>query len=87
MLCLAAVLGEMASTWPVAGAMFTWTFRLCRSNRRLDPLARYFSWIVGSFLLFSHVLLQVSLLRLFLSSLEAISMKSSRYRNSESFED
>lgn len=111
MLCLAAVLGEMASTWPVSGApcprratislvccttcwlarwlqldaaveaqvvrwltnrkltfvvfrsligaMFTWTFRLCRSSRRLDPWARFFSWIVGSFLLVSHILLQV----------------------------
>ncbi|SCZ97268.1 BZ3500_MvSof-1268-A1-R1_Chr4-2g07099 [Microbotryum saponariae] len=56
---LAAVLGEMASTWPVAGAMFTWTFRLCRSSRRLDIWARYLSWIVGSFLLCSHILLQI----------------------------
>lgn len=59
MLALAAVLGEMASTWPVAGAMFTWTFRICRTSRRLDPWARFLSWIVGSFLLVSHVLLQV----------------------------
>ncbi|SCV69196.1 BQ2448_2216 [Microbotryum intermedium] len=58
-LSFAAVLGEMASTWPVAGAMFTWTFRLCRSSRRLDPWARYLSWIVGSFLLCSHILLQI----------------------------
>lgn len=59
MLCLAAVLGEMASTWPVAGAMFTWVFRLCRSRKWLDPWARYASWVVGSLLLCSHILLQV----------------------------
>ncbi|KAM0791010.1 hypothetical protein ACM66B_004309 [Microbotryomycetes sp. NB124-2] len=59
MLCLAAVLGEMASTYPVAGAMFTWTFRLCRSSKRLDPWARFMSWVVGTFLLVSHILLQI----------------------------
>ncbi|GAA5995300.1 uncharacterized protein JCM10292_005088 [Rhodotorula paludigena] len=59
MLCLAAVLGEMASTWPVAGAMFTWVFRLCRSRKWLDPWARYASWVVGSLLLCSHILLQI----------------------------
>lgn len=59
MISLAAVLGEMASTWPVAGAMFTWVFRLCRSKKRLNPWARYASWVVGSLLLCSHVLLQV----------------------------
>ncbi len=56
---LAAVLAEMASTWPVAGANFTWVFRLCRSSRRLDPFARYFSWVIGSFLLCYHILLQI----------------------------
>ncbi|GAA5930763.1 hypothetical protein JCM1841_006410 [Sporobolomyces salmonicolor] len=59
MCCLAAVLGEMASTWPVAGAMFTWVFRLCRSKKSLDPWARYASWVTGSLLLCSHVLLQI----------------------------
>lgn len=59
MISLAAVLGEMASTWPVAGAMFTWVFRLCRSKKSLNPWARYASWVVGSLLLCSHVLLQV----------------------------
>lgn len=39
--------------------MFTWTFRLCRSCRPLDGLARYISWIVGSFLLCSHILIQI----------------------------
>lgn len=59
MVSLAAILGEMASTWPVAGAMFTWVFRLCRSRKALNPWARYASWIVGSLLLCSHLLLQV----------------------------
>ena len=59
MMSLAAVLGEMASTWPVAGAMFTWVFRLCRSRKGLNPWARYASWVVGSLLLCSHILLQV----------------------------
>ncbi|GAA6056973.1 hypothetical protein JCM3770_001993 [Rhodotorula araucariae] len=59
MMALAAVLGEMASTWPVAGAMFTWVFRLCRSSKSLNPWARYASWIVGSLLLCSHILLQI----------------------------
>ncbi|BGP42977.1 hypothetical protein JCM10449v2_006992 [Rhodotorula kratochvilovae] len=59
MMALAAVLGEMASTWPVAGAMFTWVFRLCRSSKGLNPWARYASWIVGSLLLCSHILLQI----------------------------
>ncbi|GAA5900155.1 hypothetical protein JCM6882_002628 [Rhodosporidiobolus microsporus] len=56
---VAALLGEMASTWPVAGASFTWVFRLCRSKRRLDPWARYMSWVTGSILLCSHILLQI----------------------------
>ncbi|GAA5963162.1 hypothetical protein JCM8115_001040 [Rhodotorula mucilaginosa] len=59
MVSLAAILGEMASTWPVAGAMFTWVFRLCRSRKALNPWARYASWIVGSLLLCSHLLLQI----------------------------
>ncbi|KPV71547.1 uncharacterized protein RHOBADRAFT_56584 [Rhodotorula graminis WP1] len=59
MMSLAAVLGEMASTWPVAGAMFTWVFRLCRSRKGLNPWARYASWVVGSLLLCSHILLQI----------------------------
>ncbi|GAA5824675.1 hypothetical protein JCM11251_005297 [Rhodosporidiobolus azoricus] len=56
---VAAVLGEMASTWPVAGASFTWVFRLCRSKRSLNPWARYASWVTGSMLLCSHILLQI----------------------------
>lgn len=60
MCTVAAVLGEMASAYPVAGAMFTWTFRLSRSSRRFDSSARYFSWIVGSFMLCYHILTQVS---------------------------
>lgn len=59
MVSLAAILGEMVSTWPVAGAMFTWVFRLCRSKKALNPWARYLSWMTGSLLLCSHLLLQV----------------------------
>ena len=40
--------------------MFTWVFRLCRSSKRFDSLARYASWVTGSFLLCSHILTQVS---------------------------
>ncbi|KAM0752190.1 hypothetical protein T439DRAFT_287531 [Meredithblackwellia eburnea MCA 4105] len=61
MCALAAVLGEMASTYPVAGAMFTWVFRLCRSSKRFDGWARYASWVTGSFLLCSHILTQIVL--------------------------
>ncbi|KAK4704983.1 hypothetical protein P7C70_g1220, partial [Phenoliferia sp. Uapishka_3] len=61
MCALAAILGEMASTYPVAGAMFTWVFRLCRSSKRFDAFARYASWITGSFLLCSHILTQIVL--------------------------
>lgn len=60
MCAIAAILGEMVSTWPVAGAMFTWVFRLSRSIKALDPWARYLSWMTGSFLLCSHILLQVN---------------------------
>ncbi|BGP19556.1 hypothetical protein JCM10213_000156 [Rhodosporidiobolus nylandii] len=59
MIGLAAVLGELASTYPVAGASFTWVFRLCRSKRSLDPWARFASWLTGSALLCSHILLQI----------------------------
>ncbi|POY75992.1 hypothetical protein BMF94_1077 [Rhodotorula taiwanensis] len=59
MVSLAAILGEMVSTWPVAGAMFTWVFRLCRSKKALNPWARYLSWMTGSLLLCSHLLLQI----------------------------
>ncbi|GAA5899863.1 uncharacterized protein JCM6883_006013 [Sporobolomyces salmoneus] len=59
MCAVAAILGEMVSTWPVAGAMFTWVFRLSRSIKALDPWARYLSWMTGSFLLCSHILLQI----------------------------
>ncbi|GAA6008097.1 hypothetical protein JCM11491_001882 [Sporobolomyces phaffii] len=59
MCAIAAILGEMVSTWPVAGAMFTWVFRLSRSIKALDPWARYLSWMTGSFLLCSHILLQI----------------------------
>ncbi|GAA6044220.1 hypothetical protein JCM8097_002269 [Rhodosporidiobolus ruineniae] len=59
MIGLAAVLGELASSFPVAGASFTWVFRLCRSKKALDPWARYASWLTGSALLCSHLLLQI----------------------------
>lgn len=55
-----AIRAPTFSSTLLAGAMFTWTFRLCRSSRRLDPWARFLSWIVGSFLLCSHILLQVT---------------------------
>ncbi|GAA6012779.1 hypothetical protein JCM10207_005357 [Rhodosporidiobolus poonsookiae] len=59
MIGAASLLGEFASTWPVAGASFTWVFRLCRSRRSLNPWARYASWLIGSALLCSHLLLQI----------------------------
>lgn len=61
MCMLVAVIGEMASTYPVAGAMFTYSFRLCRSTRLLNSSARYISWLVGSFLLCAHILVQILL--------------------------
>lgn len=69
---LAAVLAEMASTYPVSGAMFTWVFRLCRSSRRLDPFARYLSWVIGSFLLCYHILLQVVIVYQLAKAIEGI---------------
>lgn len=56
---LVAILAEMASTYPVAGAMFTWSYRLCRSSPILNKYARYISWLVGSMLLAAHLLTQV----------------------------
>lgn len=41
--------------------MFTWTFRLCRSSKRLDSSARFTSFTVGSILLCAHILTQIVL--------------------------
>lgn len=61
-MCLfTAVLAEMSSSYPVAGAMYTWTFRLCRLSPTLRPLARFLSWLCGSFLLCGHILAQMLL--------------------------
>ena len=37
-----AVLGEFASAFPVAGAMFTWVFKLARASKPLRDWARFF---------------------------------------------
>ena len=77
MCIFSAVLAEISSSYPVAGAMcvsgslflgcnptdeayrYTWTFRLCRLSPTLRPLARFLSWLCGSFLLCGHILAQV----------------------------
>ncbi|EGF99036.1 uncharacterized protein MELLADRAFT_113068 [Melampsora larici-populina 98AG31] len=61
MCCLNAVLAEMASAYPVTGAMFTWTFKLARAHPKLRDWAQLLSWQVAVFLTVSHVLTQVQL--------------------------
>lgn len=54
-----AVLGEFASAYPVAGAMFTWVFKLARASEKTRDWARFLSWMTGSFLLVAHLFSQV----------------------------
>ncbi|GAA97304.1 uncharacterized protein L969DRAFT_14610 [Mixia osmundae IAM 14324] len=61
MIIMAAVVAELAGTYPVAGAMYSWTFLLCRACPPLRGSARYISWVTGSFLLCGHILTQVLL--------------------------
>ncbi|KAA1097673.1 hypothetical protein PGT21_016641 [Puccinia graminis f. sp. tritici] len=58
MTCVNAAFAEMASAFPIAGAMFSWTFKLARANPRLRDWARIISWVVGFLLTTSHVVLQ-----------------------------
>ncbi|OAV89774.1 hypothetical protein PTTG_28553, partial [Puccinia triticina 1-1 BBBD Race 1] len=60
-LCLSAVVAEIASAYPVAGAMLTWTFKLARANPKLRDWARFISWLVGTLLFVAHVVVQVAL--------------------------
>ncbi|KAG0139992.1 hypothetical protein CROQUDRAFT_53912 [Cronartium quercuum f. sp. fusiforme G11] len=61
MLCLSAVIAELASAFPAAGAMLTWTFKLARANTVLRNWARFISWLIGTLLFFAHVVIQVAL--------------------------
>ncbi|KAH9822702.1 amino acid permease-domain-containing protein [Melampsora americana] len=61
MSCVNAVLAEMASAYPVTGAMFTWTFKLARAHPKLRDWAQLLSWQVAVFLTASHVFTQVQL--------------------------
>ncbi|PLW29465.1 hypothetical protein PCANC_15060 [Puccinia coronata f. sp. avenae] len=56
-----AIFAEMASAFPVAGAMFIWTFKLARSIPWLRSWARLISWIIGFFLLTAHLMLQLEI--------------------------
>ncbi|MBW0463763.1 hypothetical protein O181_003478 [Austropuccinia psidii MF-1] len=67
LLCLSAVVAEISSAYPVAGAMLTWSFKLARANPRLKEWARYISWLVGTLLFMAHVLIQVALTSQFTS--------------------
>ncbi|KAA1085403.1 hypothetical protein PGT21_005976 [Puccinia graminis f. sp. tritici] len=58
MVCLNAVFGEMASAFPISGAMFSWTFKLARSHPHLRDWARIISWVVGFLLSTVHLMLQ-----------------------------
>ncbi|CAH7688784.1 amino acid permease-domain-containing protein [Phakopsora pachyrhizi] len=60
-----AVIGEMASAYPVAGAMYTWTFKLARASSRLRNYARYISWLVGFLLIVVHLVTSVQISRYF----------------------
>lgn len=51
---LSATLAEFASAFPVCGAMFTWTWKLCRASPGLKQYARFLSWVNGSFLFIGH---------------------------------
>ncbi|OAV93254.1 hypothetical protein PTTG_08541 [Puccinia triticina 1-1 BBBD Race 1] len=57
--CLNMALGEMSSAFPVAGAMFSWTFKLARANPHLRDWARIMSWVVGFLLFMSHLIMQL----------------------------
>ena len=59
--CLHGAFAEMASAFPVAGAMFSWTFKLARANPHLRDWARMISWVVGFLLFTSHLVLQLQL--------------------------
>lgn len=59
LVCMSACLAEMASAYPVAGAMFTWTFKLLRANPHLRDWARLISWVTGFCLFVAYALLQV----------------------------
>ncbi|WAR60051.1 hypothetical protein PtB15_11B693 [Puccinia triticina] len=59
MVGLNTVFAEMASAYPVAGAMFTWTFKLARTISWLRDWARPLSWVIGFFLFASHLMVQI----------------------------
>lgn len=67
MICLSAVIAEMSSAFPAAGAMLTWTFKLARANPQLRDWARFISWLIGTLLFFAHVVIQVALTSQFTS--------------------
>ncbi|KAG0151509.1 hypothetical protein CROQUDRAFT_36565 [Cronartium quercuum f. sp. fusiforme G11] len=58
---MTAVLSEVASAYPVSGAMFTWTFKLARSNPHFRNWASFLSWTVGWVLMTSLVVSQMQL--------------------------
>lgn len=53
------VLAELASAYPAAGAMFTWTFKLAHSNIKTKNWANFLSWTVAMYLFVSHIIFQV----------------------------
>ncbi|WAQ81359.1 hypothetical protein PtA15_1A699 [Puccinia triticina] len=53
------VLAELASAYPAAGAMFTWTFKLAHSNARTKNWANFLSWTVAMYLFVSHIIFQM----------------------------
>ncbi|POW18922.1 hypothetical protein PSHT_05283 [Puccinia striiformis] len=53
------VLAELASAYPAAGAMFTWTFKLAHSNVKIKNWANFLSWTVAMYLLISHIIFQM----------------------------
>ena len=52
MLLLTCALAEMASAYPVAGAMATWTWAMARRGVRGE---RYWGWLIGGMVFGYHI--------------------------------
>ncbi|MBW0473251.1 hypothetical protein O181_012966 [Austropuccinia psidii MF-1] len=59
MLIRYTVVAELASAYPAAGAMFTWTFKLVHSNPKIKNWANFFSWTVAMYMFVSHIVFQI----------------------------
>lgn len=51
-MCLVSTMSELASAYPVAGAMASWAWKLTRNGIGGE---RYWGWVVGAFVLGGHI--------------------------------